>query len=147
MGTSKASEILRHDSLPRAGLILLWPVLVSAFCAWGVAALWNGDKTIAEENGLLENGQVTLLVVAGLLHFIQRRRIDSSSVVRICHAVLGMLCLSVVIREIDIDKIGPAAAWGIAELSVSFLSGVYWARMFSGIWRHCGSTDGAFSFR
>jgi hypothetical protein len=136
MGTSKASELPRHDSFPRAGLILLSPVLVSAFCAWGVIALWINDKTIARENGPLENGQVTLLVVAGLLHFIQRFRIDSSSVVRICHVVLGMLCLSIVIREVDIDKIGPAAAWKTAESILRLSVVLVWCVVGAHVFRH-----------
>lgn len=123
--------------------MFLSPVLVSAFCAWVVIALWIDDKTIAEENGLLENGQVTLLVLAGLLHFIQRSRIDSSSVVRICHVVLGMLCLSIVVREVDIDKIGPAVAWKTAELIIRLCVVLVWCvvgahvfRRLAELWQH-----------
>jgi hypothetical protein len=136
MGTSKASEVPRNDSFPRAGLILLAPALVSAFCAWVVITLWIDDKTIARENGLLENGQVTLLVVAGLLHFIQRSRIDSSSVARICHVVLGLLCLSIVIREVDIDKIGPAAAWKTAEFIIRLCVVLVWCVVGAHVFRH-----------
>ena len=98
-----------------------------ALCAIVARQLWHQDVSIAHENRLLENTQVFFLSIATVLHALQCSRQPSHARVgRLCHAVLSMLCLSIMVREIDIDKFGPQPGWALAENMIRVAGGLVW---------------------
>lgn len=101
------------------------PVSVTVLFVAIAFYLWLGDKSISDENQLMENSQVVFLALAGGFHLKQRLRISLSSF-RIYHSILAMFCFSVMAREIDINMIGTAQIWGTIEIAVRFCIVVTW---------------------
>lgn len=89
--------------------------------------MWQQDNAVTHENRAIENTQVFFLLLATALHALQTgRQPISFNVARICHMVLGMLCLSILVREIDIDRLGPQPGWAIAENLIRLTGGAAW---------------------
>lgn len=76
--------------------------------------LWRRDRQIIDENQLIENLQFALLLSACAVHALRAglRRLPLDT---LCRAGLALLCLSFAVREVDIDKLGTAAAWPMVE--------------------------------
>lgn len=106
---------------------MLLSVFIAVLCALAATWLWHQDNTVTHENRVIENTQVFFLLLAMALHALQASRLPASfNLARICHMVLGMLCLSIMVREIDIDKLGPQPAWESAETLIRLSGGVLW---------------------
>ncbi len=113
-------------SLPRSFLIwCLIPISICMLCDLGGGLLWAEGLSITEENGLLENSQVFFLALAVCLSIRHVSYVENNTV-RISHAVLGMLFLSIMIREVDINRLGSAAIWEKAELVIRLGAAVVW---------------------
>jgi hypothetical protein len=96
---------------------------------------WLGDAGVTEENRLLENAQVAFLLFAALLHGSRWRRADGV-VARDFYACLGLLCLSMVVREVDIDRLGEKAIFAPLEKGVRGLLVLGWLMVGGLLFRH-----------
>ncbi len=117
---------MESPSLPRS--IPSWsliPVFLCILCDFAGGLLWAEGFSITQENALLENSQVFFLALAVFLS-IRQVSYEENKTVRISHAVLGMLFLSIVIREVDINRLGSAAIWEAAELVIRLGAVVVW---------------------
>lgn len=109
---------------------------MASFCALAATLLWYQDITVTHENRVIENTQVFFLVLATALHALQTSRQPVTfRVTRIYHMVLGMLCLSIMVREIDIDRLGPQSGWEVAENLIRLAGVAAWIWLSTHIWR------------
>jgi hypothetical protein len=129
-------RIVKHNT--RAWYFL--PIAISILWVAFSWFLWLGDKSISNENRFMENSQVVFLALAFAFHWKQRLE-TAHPPIRACHSVLAMLCFSVMVREIDIDKIGGTRMWHIIENAIRFCVVSAWlslapdiARNFSKLW-------------
>lgn len=91
---------------------------------------------MTQENRAIENTQVFFLMLATLLHALQtHRQPPSSKVVRVSHMVLAMLCLSIMVREIDIDRLGQHPGWAITENLIRLSGGAAWLWLLTHAYR------------
>ncbi|MBE0596956.1 MAG: hypothetical protein IH614_06795 [Desulfuromonadales bacterium] len=111
------------------------PAAISLFCAFAGTWLWLHDRSVTAENHLLENSQAVFLALAIALHIVQSARTGDGAV-RLFHLTLGLLCLSVLVREIDIDKLGSAAIWNSMEVVVRLCVVLVWIVLGSYLLRH-----------
>lgn len=106
---------------------LLISITLALVCALVANRLWQQDMTVTYENRLIENSQVLFLILATALHTLHASRQQADALTsRVCHQVLAMLCLSIMVREIDIDKLGPQAGWALAENLIRVVGGLVW---------------------
>lgn len=102
-------------------------VVFLSICAFAANRLWQQDVTVTYENNILENIQVFFLTLATTTHLWQlSRQPAGAATARMCHMVLAMLCLSIMVREVDIDKLGPQPAWGITENLIRLAGAAVW---------------------
>lgn len=115
--------------------VMLLTIIIIALCSLAAVQLWQHDVTVTYENRIIENTQVLFLVLATALHALQASRRPANAVDdRLCHHVLAMLCLSIMVREIDIDKLGPQAGWAIAENLIRLGGGAVWIWLLSRVY-------------
>ncbi len=77
--------------------------LIAGFVFFVSSAFAGDAYTVAKENGALENTQVALLLLSGLIFVVQSFRVE-----RIYRFILWMgawLSPSIILRELDIDKL------------------------------------------
>lgn len=121
----------------RAAPLLLLSVTIAFLCAGAAALLWQQDNTVTHENRVIENTQAFFLLLATALHALQTGRHPISvKVPRICHMVLAMLCLSILVREIDIDRLGPQPGWSIAENLIRLSGGAAWIWLMTHVYHY-----------
>ena len=87
---------------------------MSLGAGWVAALFWTADPSVTSEGGWVENGQALLVALAGALHGWMAFRSQSREV-RVYGAFLALLCVAVLGREVDIDRLGSAAAWADVE--------------------------------
>lgn len=68
--------------------------------------LWSQGFISTSEQGLLEVGQSIFLFLACLLHSYHSHTTKTDPLYRYLHAGLGLFCLTLLLRELDIDKLG-----------------------------------------
>ena len=81
--------------------IFFWPLAAVVFLA--SSAFAGGADAMAQENGILENTQVALLLLSGIIFAVQ-----SFAVVRKVRYILWMgawFCLSIILRELDVEDL------------------------------------------
>lgn len=100
---------------------------MALLCALVANRLWYQDITVTYENRIMENTQVLFLMLGTLLHTLLSTRMPATALNdRLCHQVLAMLCLSIMVREVDIDKLGPQAGWALAENLIRMAGVAVW---------------------
>ncbi len=110
---------------------------IALSCALLANQLWHQDTSVTLENHLIENTQVLFLVLAVLLHTLQSIRLPATDTTdRLSHQVLAMLCLSVMVREIDIDKLGPQAGWALVETVIRLAGSAVWVWLLARLYGH-----------
>jgi hypothetical protein len=115
--------------------VFVLTIVIVALCAFVARQLWQQDISITLENRLLENTQIFFLSLATALHALQSsRQPHHAKVGRLCHAILSMLCLSIMIREIDIDKFGPQPGWALVENMIRLTGGVVWVWLLTRVY-------------
>jgi len=122
-------------SLPRS--ILSWcliPILLCGLCILGGGLLWAEGFSITEENALLENSQVFFLALAVCLSVRHVSYVENNTV-WISHAVLGMLFLSIMIREVDIHRLGSATVWETVEWVIRLSAVFVWLYLSALVFR------------
>ncbi len=129
---------MNHNFWQKRGRALvaffLGPHIAWAFVAPAGYLMWREDPMITQENHLLENGQVVFLALAAAFHLWQVFRLGDPSG-QLYHKVLGTLCLSVLIREVDIDRLGAGSGWEFLELGVRGLLVGVWLLLLYVLWR------------
>lgn len=126
---------MESSSLPRPSLNWwLIPVFLCGLCDLGGWLLWAEGFSITEENALLESSQVSFLALAVCLSVRHVSCVENNTV-RISHAVLGMLFLSIMIREVDINRLGSAAIWKTVELVIRLGAVVVWLYLSALVFR------------
>lgn len=118
--------------------------MLSATLALVAYFLWVQDNGATRENGPIENSQVFFLALAFALHIYQQGRlrqqitsvpINEAKLAGICHLTLAMLALSILVRELDIDKLGVSAGWHWLELTVRAAGVGAWLLVLSYVYR------------
>ncbi|MEX0738946.1 MAG: hypothetical protein WD071_06370 [Pseudohongiella sp.] len=118
-------------------LICALTVVIAAVCAFAATWLWTHDIGVTHENRIIENTQVFFLLLALATHALQAgRQPVSSTSLRLCHLVLAMLCLSIMVREIDIDKLGSQPGWELAENLIRLTGGAGWIWLLTHVYRN-----------
>lgn len=97
--------------------------------------VWKADATVTGENRLLENGQVFFLFIASAAHFFLGRT-SPGPVSRFGHFIAAALFLSVMVRELDIDRFGPQAGWELVESVIRLGIVVLWILLAIASIRH-----------
>lgn len=120
---SPASKpILRHP---------LWTLVALLLMSAESYRLWSHGLISTSETGLLEVGQNIFLFLACLLHSYHSHNDKADPLYRYLCAGLALLCLTLLLRELDIDKIGNNNQWKNIELLIRSLSA-------TGIIIYCG---------
>lgn len=121
----------------RCAPLLALTAAIALVCALVANRLWHQDTTVTLENRLIENIQVAFLILATLLHALQSSRLPAiASTDRLCHQILAMLCLSIMVRELDIDRLGPQAGWAYAENLIRLAGGGVWIWLLARVYGH-----------
>ena len=117
-----------------------WPILRHPL--WMLAALllisaesyrlWSHGLIRTSETGLLEVGQNIFLFLACLLHSYHSRNDNAEPLYRYLCVGLALLCLALLLRELDIDKMGNSNQWENIELLVRSVT-------VTGIIIYCGT--------
>ncbi len=115
-----------------------FPLVLSALGVLIAGWLWAGDQSVSDENHLMENSQVFFLMLAVGLHLKHRLTLQLP-LARICHMTLALLCLSVMIREIDIDKLGTHTGWDTLEKIIRGVLVLFWVVHVVSVWRCLGA--------
>jgi hypothetical protein len=104
-------------SLGMTAIRLPMPVLgilgVGAATSVAVYALWLHDPSVVEENHLVENSQAGLLVLAAMIHGWRGWTMDIAE--RRLRFGLALFCIALVLREVDVDRLGDEAIMSIVE--------------------------------
>lgn len=83
-------------------------LLMLGFCCFVASAQAADSTALAQENGVLENAQVVFLFVSGIIFFFQS--FSAGRLTRLLLWMAGWLCLSFILRELDVDKL-PVPSW------------------------------------
>lgn len=92
---------------------VLWMPGVGAATTIAVYVLWLCDPAALQENGLVENTQVVFLLLAATVHGLRSRTVDIAE--RCMRLGLALLSVSLVAREVDIDRLGDEAIMSSVE--------------------------------
>ncbi|HSX83879.1 MAG TPA: hypothetical protein VLE50_00675 [Cellvibrio sp.] len=101
--------ILRHP---------LWMFVALLLISGESYRLWSHGLISTTETGLLEVGQNIFLFLACLLHSYHSRNDNAEPLYRYLCVGLALLCLALLLRELDIDKMGDNNQWRNIELLV-----------------------------
>jgi len=115
---------------------ILFPACIALVASTITYFLWRLDSKITGENRLIENCQVSLLGLASLIHFIKSRGILDSPLAKICERVLGLLCLSLIVREVDINKLGDSSIWPGIERAIRVIVVAAWLPLAASVYRN-----------
>ncbi len=142
METQKRNRTARFASHSNRLYWFVFPVIIAAAFILFAWFLWIEDRSITEENGLLENLQLLFLSV-GLGFHLKQRSGSLTTATRICHSTLALLCLSIILRELDIDEIGTTGMWSLVETVARLATAFAWllimyvvAMNFRGLWAY-----------
>lgn len=114
----------------------LFPTCIALVAGSLIYYLWRIDATITAENRLIENSQVALLGLASAFHFIRSSGVSISPLAKICQRVLGLLFLSLIVREVDIDKLGDASVWRSVERIIRVIVVAAWLPLAASVFRN-----------
>lgn len=137
-GTGVAAQwIPRQPATDELGAWQPLPVAVAVACLMFTLSVagwvaWSFIPQLAAEDHWLEWLQVVLLLSASVVHC---RYGKLSSGPGLVHAGLGILTLSFAFREMDIDKLGTAAAWAVAETVIRVANAMLLAWWGWAAWR------------
>ncbi len=87
--------------------------------------LWRRDVTITEENRLMENLQVLFLLLGVGFHLLRCCQAEALAA-RLGHVCLGLLCLSLAARELDLREVLVAPFWRSVEFGSRVVLGIGW---------------------
>jgi hypothetical protein len=106
--------------------------------------LWRQDAHVVDENHIVENTQVACLLLAAAVHFLRAGALPrlSDRDARLIRQGLGLFCISLTVRELDIDRMGDRAIASNVELAVRGAVVVCWV-LFS--WRLLPSIESLWS--
>ena len=112
----------------------LIPFALCILCDFAGGLLWAEGFSVTQENGLLENSQIFFLALAVCFSIRQGSRTEGGTF-RISHAVLGLLFFSVIVREVDIDRLGAAPAWETTEFVIRLVLVLIWVYIGALVYR------------
>lgn len=87
--------------------------------------LWQRDPTIVKEHRLIETLQAGFLLLAGWLHLYQGNRLPES-LGRGIHRGLSLFCLSLFLREVDINAIVKNELMNYFEMGTRIILALAW---------------------
>lgn len=85
---------------------------------------WLLNKQIADESSLIELGQVIFLALASGSAAIHSAQSQRTSVEGYILFGLAIFCTALMLREVDIDKLGSAAGWKTLEQVLRATAGI-----------------------
>lgn len=97
-------------------------LLVAALlCTWG----WWIDPQITEEGRLIENTKAGLLGLAAFYHVLRLAQLPERQTIDVdVRIALALLCVALMVREVDIDRIGTSLWWAQAEDLIRIVVGL-----------------------
>lgn len=99
-------------------LILLVAALL---CTWG----WHLDRQVTHEGRLIENTKAALLGLAAFYHLLRLAQLPNRQLIDVdVRIALALLCVALMVREVDIDRIGTSLWWAWAEDAIRVLVGL-----------------------
>lgn len=99
--------------------------------------LWQGAPDVLRENHLIESAQAALLFFAASIRVFQIGRLPPCiSVARLYHHTLALFCLSLFIREVDINRFGSHPAWSAIEIGVRASVAGLWLYLLIQVLKH-----------
>lgn len=118
--------ILRHP---------LWMLVALLLISGESYRLWSHGLISTSETGLLEVGQNIFLFLACLLHSYHSSNDKADPLHRYLCAGLALLCLTLLLRELDIEKMGSGNQWKNVELLIRGLAAtgiiIYCGKLFN----------------
>lgn len=102
--------------------------------------LWQSYPEIVKENGLLEDGQVLFLLIACIAAALRFNRVRSTaSFDKELLLALMFSSLVILLREVDIDKLGSSAIWPLVEKAARAIAAVALLGFIVHLLRKCKS--------
>jgi len=129
-------KYLFHSSHEMSLRWIFLPSCIALVASTIIYHLWRIDATITGENRLVENCQVSLLSIASLIHFIRSGDVLGSPLAKICHRVLGLLCVSLIVREVDINRLGDSFIWPSIERAIHVVVVAAWLPLVASVYRN-----------
>lgn len=88
--------------------------------------LWKFEHGVTEENHILESAQAVFLLFSCFIHSRNAIRARSLRVEPLLFIGLALFTLSLVLRELDIDKIGPSSGWDTLQFVLRSIVVAFW---------------------
>ncbi len=118
--------------------IIIGTMLGMTAIAW---LLWLRDPSVVEENHLVEWMQVVFLTAAAAMHLVRSRH-SNTRADHIVRLVAALLCISLAVRELDINELTSALSLPAGETTVRAGVVVLWVILswrvvvwFDTLWR------------
>lgn len=96
-----------------ADTAVMWLAIMALSTALA-SSLWRYDQRVMEERHIIEMSQAALLMIACGIHAVRVFRCASMRD-STCRMGLALLCLTLAVRETDIDEFGASTLWPVAE--------------------------------
>lgn len=101
-------------------------------------ALWRSDASVMSEEGLIEWIAAGLLVLGAAVFGARMARVDHP-IDRYARAGLALFCVSLALREIDIDKLGDRSVMKHVETGVRAVAVIAWCVFAVRVFPHAAS--------
>lgn len=102
-------------------------------------ALWQNVPGLLLENHLIESAQAALLLFAASIHLFQSKRFAPGiSIAFLYHQTLSIFCISLFVREVDIDRLGSHPAWSGIEMFLRASIVTLWLYHLVRLLKHLG---------
>ncbi|MES2832748.1 MAG: hypothetical protein V4695_12225 [Pseudomonadota bacterium] len=123
-----ATSSVITSAIERSGLSV---VAIFLLAIPGLSYLqWLQDPSLAQENGVLEWLQVSMILFACVMHSGRAGQLDRSSLLFVTHAGLALLTYSFALRELDFEQFGSSPLWLLLEKSLRLIRTVLWLGFF-----------------
>ncbi|WP_152625400.1 hypothetical protein [Cellvibrio sp. OA-2007] len=115
-------ELMSYTNQIRAIALTFFIMGVLAICSTLSFEAWQFNAAIVQENALLELAQGGFLLVAAVIQGWRAFNAHDSGLKRDIRIGLALFALALFLREVDIDKLGNAAAWDILEKTLRVIA-------------------------
>jgi hypothetical protein len=115
-------ELINHTHRIRTIALVLFMLGLLAISSTLSFELWQLNPDVINENALLELAQGAALLAAALIQSVRALSADNVGLKRDIHTGLALFAFALVLREVDVDKLGSSAAWSVLETLMRVLA-------------------------
>lgn len=115
-------ELMSHTRRVRTIALVFFMLGLLAISSTLSFELWQLNPDVINENALLELAQGALLVAAALIQSVRALSTDNAGLKRDIRIGLALFAFALFLREVDVDKLGSSAVWGILETLMRVLA-------------------------